>query len=170
MLLGEKGKLEIIIWDTRTNKLLKHLSDHKAGIKFVCFDKTGTRIISADRSGEFKIWETKRFKEIKSISGIGSLGTISISLIIIHLGTYETASKVCVWDLNSGILVTTLKVGKDLGSMDISPDGTEIALSYYKKLQIWNLKRVRFCCLLIIKKNLDFNWHKVTMAKSLQLV
>jgi len=52
MLLDEKGKLEIIIWDTRTNKLLKHLSGHKAGIKSVCFDKTGTRIISADRSGE----------------------------------------------------------------------------------------------------------------------
>lgn len=69
------------------------------------------------------------------------MGTISISPNNKYiLGTFEIASEVCAWDLKTGILVTTLKVGKDLGSLDISPDGKEIALSYYKKLQIWNLK------------------------------
>jgi len=139
-ILSDEGKFEIIIWNTSDGKALTHLTGHKSPIQSIAFDKTGKKLVSADTKGEIRIWSLDSLKEIKFIDGTEWISTVCFtpdSKFI--LGEYSYEKKVNIWDSESGELVITLPVNLQIGSMDISPDGSKIALSCYHKIQTWSL-------------------------------
>jgi WD40 repeat protein len=139
-ILSDSGKFEIIIWNVSDGKPQSHLTGHKSPIKSVSFDKSGKQLVSADTKGEVRIWSLENMKQIKFIDGSEWISTVCFtpdSKFI--LGEYSFGKKVNIWDSESGELVITLPVNLQIGSMDISPDGSKIALSCYHKIQIWSL-------------------------------
>jgi len=139
-LMSDSGKFEIIIWDAISNKILGHLTGHKDAIQSISFNKTGTKLVSSDSKGEVKIWDLTNFKEIKSITGSDWISTVCLTPDDRYIiGEYSYAKKVDLWDFETGELISTLNIGQQIGSMDISPDGSKIALSCYHSVQIWSL-------------------------------
>lgn len=136
----DNGKFEIIIWDVATKKIVNRLLGHNNSINSICFDKTNTKLISADSKGVIKIWDLSSFKEIKSINGIDWISSLKLTPDNrFFICEYEFAKIVEVRDFKNGELITSLNVGTQIGNMDISPDGTKIALSCFHSLQIWSL-------------------------------
>jgi WD40 repeat protein len=138
--LSDSGKFEIIIWNVSDGKLLTHLIGHKRPIRSISFDSSGKLLVSTDTRGEIRIWSLDSMKQIKFIDGLEWINTVCFtpdSKFI--LGEYSFDRKVNIWDAETGELVSTLPVNIQIGSMDISPDGSKIALSCYHKIQIWSL-------------------------------
>lgn len=139
-LMSDSGKFEIIIWSVSSNKILGHLLGHKDAIQSIYFNKSGTKLVSADSKGEIKVWDVVNFKEIKSILGTDWISTVCITPDDRYIiGEYPYAKKVDLWDFETSELILTLNIGQQIGSMDISPDGSKIALSCYHSVQIWSL-------------------------------
>jgi WD40 repeat protein len=139
-ILSDSGKFEIIIWNGSDGKLLTHLTGHQSAILSIAFDRSGKKLVSADTKGEIIIWSMETMKQIRLIDGIEWVSTVCFtpdSKFI--LGEYSFDKKVNIWDSETGELVATIPVNIQIGSMDISPDGTKIALSCYHKIQIWSL-------------------------------
>ena len=137
---SDSGKFEIIIWDVSSKKIINRLLGHNNSINSICFDNTNTKLISADSKGVIKIWDLLSFKEIKSIKGIDWISSIKLTPDNrFFICEYEFAKKVEVRDFKNGELINSLDVGSQIGNMDISPDGTKIALSCFHSLQIWSL-------------------------------
>lgn len=139
-ILSDSGKFEIIIWNVSDGKLLTHLTGHQSPIQSISFNKSGKQLVSADTKGEIRIWSLDSMKQMKFIDGLEWISTVCFtpdSKFI--LGEYSYDKKVNIWDTETGELVATLPVNLQIGSMDISPDGSKIALSCYHKIQIWSL-------------------------------
>jgi WD40 repeat protein len=139
-ILSDSGKFEIIIWNVSDGKPLTHLTGHQSPIQSICFNRSGKQLVSADTKGEIRIWSLDSMRQIKFIDGLEWISTICFtpdSKFI--LGEYSYDKKVNIWDSETGELVATLPVNIQIGSMDISPDGSKIALSCYHKIQIWSL-------------------------------
>jgi WD40 repeat protein len=139
-IFSDSGKFEIIIWNVSDGKILTHLTGHKSPIKSISFDRSGKKLVSADTKGEIRIWSMDSLKQIKFIDGIEWISTVGFtpdSKFII--GEYTFDKKVNIWDSETGELISTLPVNIQIGSMDISPDGSKIALSCYHKIQVWSL-------------------------------
>jgi WD40 repeat protein len=137
-ILSDSGKFEIIIWNGSDGKLLAHLTGHQSPILSITFDRSGKKLVSADTKGEIIIWSMETMKQIKFIDGFDWVSTVCFtpdSKFI--LGEYSFDKKVNIWDSETGELVATIPVNIQIGSMDMSPDGTKIALSCYHKIQIW---------------------------------
>ena len=139
-ILSDSGKFEIIIWNVSDGKLLTNLTGHQSPIQSISFSKSGKQLVSADTKGEIRIWSLDSMKQMKFIDGLEWISTVCFtpdSKFI--LGEYSYDKKVNIWDTETGELVATLPVNLQIGSMDISPDGSKIALSCYHKIQIWSL-------------------------------
>jgi WD40 repeat protein len=139
-ILSDSGKFEIIIWNVSEGKLISHLTGHQSPIRSISFDRSGKNLVSADTKGEVRIWSLDSMKQIKFIDGLEWISTVCFtpdSKFI--LGEYSYDKKVNIWDSETGELVATLPVNIQIGSLDISPDGSKIALSCYHKIQIWSL-------------------------------
>ena len=139
-ILSDSGKFEIIIWNVSDGLIISHLTGHQSPIQSISFDRSGKYLVSSDINGEVRIWSLDSMKEIKFIEGLEWIGTVCFtpdSKFI--LGEYSYEKKVNIWDSETGELVSTLPVNLQIGSMDISPDGSKIALSCYHKIQIWSL-------------------------------
>lgn len=137
---SDSGKFEIIIWSTISNKALGNLKGHKDAIQSISFNKTGTKLVSSDSKGEIIVWDVSNFKEIKSITGSDWISTVCLTPDDRYIiGEYSYAKKVDLWDFETGELISTLNIGQQIGSMDVSPDGSKIALSCYHSVQIWSL-------------------------------
>jgi WD40 repeat protein len=134
------GDYEIIIWNNSVGEIFSHLKGHKSPITSLSYDKRGKRIVSSDQDGEILIWNTDSMKVTKRIKGGDLIRTICFTpdgkFII---GEYSYAKLVGIWDSETGNIVATFPIDIQIGSMDISPDGTKIALACYKKIQIWSL-------------------------------
>jgi len=136
----DSGKFEIIIWSIDDFKILGHLTGHKDAIQSISFNKTGTKLVSSDSKGEIKIWDVKNLNAIKSITGGNWVNTITLTPDDRYIiGEYTFEKKVSLWDFETGEMISTLNVNQQIGSMDISPDGSKIALSCYHKIQVWSL-------------------------------
>ncbi len=138
--LSDSGKFEIIIWKIADGKIISHLTGHQSPITSISFSRSGKKLVSADTKGEIRIWSLDSMKQIKYINGLDWISTVSFtpdSKFILCEYTYD--KKVNIWDSESTELVSTLPINIQIGSMDISPDGSKIALSCYKKIQIWSL-------------------------------
>lgn len=136
----DSGKFEIIIWNTSNNKELGRLLGHKDAIQSIAFNKAGTKLVSSDSKGTIKIWDVTNFQEIKTVKGDDWVSTVCLTPDDRYIiGEYSYAKKVDVWDFQTGELISTLNVNLQIGSMDISPDGSKVALSCYHKIQIWSL-------------------------------
>lgn len=139
-LLSDSGEFEINIWSILDGKSNGHLVGHHNGIRSISFDKTGNRLVSADSKGGIRIWSIENMKEIKFIDSgdwINSICFTPDNKFI--LAEYSYAKMIKIWDSESGELITTIPTNIQIGKMDISPDGSKIALSCYKKIQIWSL-------------------------------
>lgn len=139
-ILSDSGKFEIIIWNISDGKLLTHLTGHQSPIQSISFNNSGKQLVSSDTKGEIRIWSLDSMKQMKFIDGLEWISTVCFtpdSKFI--LGEYSYDKKVNIWDTETGELVSTLPVNIQIGSMDISPDGSKIALSCYHKIQIWSL-------------------------------
>ena len=140
-LMSESGKFEIIIWNIADGKILTSLRGHKNPILSLAFNNNGTRLVSSDSKGDIKIWDIKNYSEIRTISGkdwISSVCFTPDNKFI--LGEFTFKNRVGLWDANTGSLITFFDIKNQIGSMDISPDGSKIALSCYHQIQIWSLK------------------------------
>ena len=139
-LFSPKDDYEIIIWNNLVGNIFSHLKGHKSPISSISYDKGGKRLVSCDQDGEIRIWNTDSLKEIRCIKGGDLISTICYTpdgkFII---GEYSYAKLVNIWDSETGNLVVSIPTDIQIGSMDISPDGTKIALACYKKIQIWSL-------------------------------
>jgi WD40 repeat protein len=139
-ILSDSGKFEIIIWSTSDGKILSSLSGHNSTIQSVSFDKSAKKLVSADTNGEIRIWSMESMREINFIDGLEFVSTVRFTPDgKFILGEYSYDKKVNLWDSETGELITTLPINIQIGSMDISPDGSKIALSCYHKIQIWSL-------------------------------
>jgi WD40 repeat protein len=139
-LMSDIGKFEIIIWNVVNGRAQAHLVGHHEPILSVSFNQLGNRLVSSDSKGIIKVWSIDSLKEIRTIEGGEWISTVCFTpdgrFII---GEYTFAKKVNIWDSESGELIFTLGINDQLGAMDISPDGSKIALSCYHKIQIWSL-------------------------------
>ena len=139
-ILSDSGKFEIIIWNTLDSKIITHLIGHQSPILSVSFDNSGKHLVSCDSKGDIRIWSVDSMKLVKFIFGSGWISSVCFTpdgKFIIGEFTFE--KKVNIWDSESGELIATLPVNIQIGCMDISKDGSKIALSCYHKIQIWSL-------------------------------
>lgn len=138
--LSDSGKFEIIIWNTIDGKIITHLKGHQSPILSVSFDNTGKLIASSDTEGEIRIWSVDSMKLVKFVVGTSWISSVCFTPDGKYIiGEYTFEKKVDIWDSESGELIATLPVDIQIGCMDISKDGSKIALSCYHKVQIWSL-------------------------------
>jgi len=136
----DSGKFEIIIWNISDGKIAGRLLGHKDAIQSIAFNNTSTKIVSSDSKGTIKIWDILSFKEIKTINGSDWINTVCLTPDDRYIiGEYSFAKQVDLWDFETGELIYALNINLQIGSMDISPDGSKIVLSCYHKIQIWSL-------------------------------
>ncbi len=139
-LMSDSGKFEIIIWNIDDGKIRARLTGHQEPILSIAYNKSGNRLVSSDSKGVIKIWDVGRLEEIKTIQGGDWISTVCFtpdSKLIVS--EYSYAKKVTLWDSETGESISTIETNVQLGGMDISPDGSNIALSCYHLIQIWSL-------------------------------
>lgn len=138
--LLDSGKYEILIWNISSGNIISHLAGHQHSIQSLSFDGIGKQLVSCDNEGIVRIWSIDLLKENKLIDGGEWISTVCFTpdgkFIV---GEYSYDKKVNIWETETGELIGTLPVNIQIGSMDMSPDGSKIALSCYHKIQIWSL-------------------------------
>jgi WD40 repeat protein len=130
---GAEGK--VIIWDTKTGKLVRELREYKDGIAAVQFTDKNT-LLCADRDGTFEWIDFRSGKTRKQLSG-AEQGSYHYRFVVTpdQKFAWNTLNKrsVLVWDLTSQKLLEeiTPAAGKSvhITQLAMSPKGTLVAIS-----------------------------------------
>lgn len=139
-LLGLNGKYELIIWDLNNKLISKILNGHTSNITSLAFSKNDKILASIDNHGELYIWDIANdYKIIKKIKVSGIVNTLKFSPdghYLIAATSYDN-KRIIVWNLDSGDVVSEIPIDDEqIGSIDVSPDGSKIAIAGYKSIQI----------------------------------
>ena len=137
----------IKVWNARTGELLRTLNGHRAGVTDVSFEPAGERIAST--SGyEFKIWDVKEGREIRSLkhelkSDFG--GWLNTNICFCPNSNHIVSSwdkKIKIWDSRTGEeLEAFLGHSESIESVSVSPNSRWIATGASDStVKLWDIK------------------------------
>jgi serine/threonine protein kinase/WD40 repeat protein/Tfp pilus assembly protein PilF len=78
---------KIYLWDVPAGRLaMPPLADHKSGGVVMCFNDSGDRLLSADWSNSWRLWDTRSGRLLLSLPGIGPYPFISRDNLFVGAG------------------------------------------------------------------------------------
>jgi WD40 repeat protein len=124
---GRAGKGWFHLWDSAGNPGLTLEESFDAW----AFHPAGGRIVSSDRSGMLKLWDTSSGEEIATFKGHpGGVSAVAFSPDGVRIVSGGRNGTLKVWDLGNGEEQLAAKAGKEpLTAVAFSPDGLRLASS-----------------------------------------
>jgi serine/threonine protein kinase/WD40 repeat protein len=124
------------------------IGEHSSRATYVTFDPTGTRVASADVSGEIRLWSLSAASStpLRVVKATPPVDAVCVDSSGTFLAAMCTVKKdICVWDLkgprDADPAVFSYK-GKRWGSaMAFDPGGQWVAVAYFDEIAFWPLVR-----------------------------
>jgi WD40 repeat protein len=146
-----------IVYDLDTGQLISRLNLPE-GYSQAAFNPDGTQLAGKDIDGNFKVWDLRSGKSIKSLeyaNGVSSLVFMPEQAWNQH-ALYNLAvaaeKKVYIWDTSTGTLLQQYSGHPDTLTVASSPDGTLlVTTSSQTNVEIWNsqtgdlVKTIDYC-------------------------
>lgn len=142
----EEGKMSL--WDVKSNRCLKTLSDHEDFITSVAYSPDGKLIASASADGTVLIYDaenghqTLRLDVETVADGRYAFVYASFSPDSKRIATGISNGHMVFWDVKDGHVIQDIETQGDLiFSFDYSPDGSLIAAgSISREAKVWNVQ------------------------------
>ncbi len=135
---SEDGQL--IVWNLESREMLHRLSGHITPVTAMAMTPDGRRAISvghptrikyspqAEHVRTIKVWDLDNGAELPALIGHAStVYNVAITSDGQRVISTSEDSRLKVWDLNSGKVITSYSAESPLASLDITPDGFTIA-------------------------------------------
>lgn len=130
------------IWEAESGELLHTLAGTDAGGQLE-FSPDGKLLATGSygAGAMARIWDVETGQELMTLSGHeDGVNNLAFSPDGNYLATTGADNIVNIWDVRSGLLVTTIdsQIEDGNGAIDFSPDGNRLAISGIRIIEIWN--------------------------------
>jgi WD40 repeat protein len=143
---------EIHLWNLPGGEARAVLQGHKDGIRSLAFSPDGKTLVSSDMEG-VRLWNPRTGKQEAVLQGnTGGIGSLQFSkdgtrLVGVDSGVKgfvekgtRIVSRVRVWEMPSGKLLTTLRGQSEITTLALAPDGlTVLAGTRAGSLEWWDV-------------------------------
>lgn len=144
---GQDGVIRL--WDLRTCQSIREIKTGTKYVEAVRYSPDGTCLASVARgSQELTLWDPSSGKQIHRLKcgGIGVAFTPDGKQVAVACGRDKPErSEIPFWDVQTGKLARTLKIGLPVEAVAISSDGRKLAVcsALPGRAEVWDLKSER---------------------------
>ncbi|MEK6324291.1 MAG: WD40 repeat domain-containing protein [Acidobacteriota bacterium] len=141
---GEYRRGSLKLWDAMTGAQLGTLEGHSGQIYACAFSLDGARIVSGG-AGELKVWDAQSGIELMTLrkAGGGSTRTCAFSpdgrLIASAESFPDYRVYLCLWDLETGQVISTLRGTGSVDAMAFFQRGAQILTASGDNLLVWSV-------------------------------
>lgn len=128
----------VYLWDVKTGETLHIFCHHLQTISSIRFSSDGKQLSIGSWDGKVSIWNLETYKEEPDIElSVGDLWITDILFLAEtnQIITCDEHERMCIWDLNTKTIVTTLR-----GLSAVLSKNQKIAISSrFNQIEIWKL-------------------------------
>jgi WD40 repeat protein len=132
----------IKVWDTQTGQCAWRLTGHSHSVMSVAWNNDGTKLASGSCDKTVRIWSVGSagtFECESTLSGHSDcVNAVSWSPDGTMLASGSDDKTIKLWDAQSGKENSNLTLDSSVTSVAFSPDGSQIAVGHFKKIQLFD--------------------------------
>lgn len=131
---------DLIVWDGLTRERKAWLEGHDRAIKFLAFDRTGGRLLSAGLDGTAQVWDVTRRVRLRVLDHGSPIFVAGLSANADYLATGAKDGSVALWRVADGVEVARMNHTDVVRAVTFTPDGSGlVTVSADKTARVWDV-------------------------------
>jgi WD40 repeat protein len=130
---NDNEQAELLVWEAVTGGLRQALASPGVAVTAVAANPAGEEVASASRDGKVKVWDLSTGKQRIGMDGTGGpwrvLTYSGDGKVLAAGGGANRAGVIGLWEVQSGLKLKRLAVGRSVAGLALSPDGRRLAYS-----------------------------------------
>jgi WD40 repeat protein len=138
-LAGDANK-KLKLWDLSSGRVIHTFTGHSGNVLSVAFAPDGRTALSGSSDGMVKLWDISSGQEIRTFKHDTTWGVVFVAFApdgrTALSGSSSGNSSVKLWEVSSGREIREFKVGPNLRSFAIGPDGRNLRYATDRAVEV----------------------------------